>query len=189
MDQLRRPLSLIPLHSADRRGGAFRGASARFAALVLSLASLAGCAERDTAVWQNSFDSADALARAALAAYASGNEAALGRLALSEHELRTTVWPHLPASRPDVAMPWDYFWRDHAQRSTSHLRSLVNAHGGRGYDLVAVSFARRDAYGPVTVHKETALDLRTPGGPARLRLFGSMAELRGRWKLYSYVVD
>lgn len=191
MDELRGPLSLPPLHRpADRRGGAFRGASAFLAGLLLATAAVAGggCAARPSA-WENSFDSAEALATAVLAAYNRGDAVALTRYALSEHELRTTIWPHLPASRPDVGMDWPYFWRDHAQRSGSHLKTLLQAHAGRGYQLVALSFDGRAAYGPVTVHREAAIDVRAPGRPARLRLTGSMVEWQGRWKLYSYVVD
>ena len=120
---------------------------------------------------------------------AAGDTSRLARLALSERELRETVWPELPAARPEVGMPWEYFWRDHAQRNAGHLRSIVSQHGGRGYELAAVSFDGRDTYGAITIHKETALDLHTAAGPLRVRLFGSMAEMHGRWKLYSYVVD
>lgn len=190
MDQLRGPLSLVPLHRpADRRGGAFRGASAFLAALLLAVAMAGGCGGERAPDWADSFDSPDALAMAVLAAYHAGDEAALARYALSEHELRTSVWPHLPASRPEVGMDWDYFWRDHAQRSGAHRTTLLRAHAGRGYALLGLSFDGQATHGPVTIHRETALDVRTAGGPARLRLTGSMAQMNGRWKLYSYVVD
>lgn len=180
----------MPLQPAVRRGGAFRGASAFLALAAAACVLAAGCGSgRRPHPWQNGFESADALSRAVLHAYNAGDAATLAAYALTEHELRTTIWPHLPASRPEIGMPWEYFWRDHAQRSVSHMQTLRNAHAGRGYELVAVSFAGRTAYGPVTIHKETALDVRAPGRPARLRLFGSMAELDGRWKLYSFVVD
>lgn len=188
MDQLRRSLSPPRSQPADRRGGAIRGASAvLFLAAALMLG--AACNRSREHPWQNSVDSADALSRAVLRAYNAGDARTLARYALTEHELRTTIWPHLPASRPEVGMPWEYFWRDHAQRSLSHMYTLQRAHTGRGYELVAVSFDGRAAYGPVTIHRATALDVRAPGRPARLRLFGSMAELEGRWKLYSFVVD
>lgn len=181
----------MPLHRpADRRGGALRGASAFCAAIVLAVAAAAGGCARDTApAWTNSFDSAESLAAAVLAAYNAGDEPALARYALSGDELRTSVWPHLAASRPEVGMDWDYFWRDHAQRSGSHLKTLLASHAGRGYELAGVSFEGRTAHGPVIIHREAALDVRSGGRSTRLRLTGSMAELNGRWKLYSYVVD
>ncbi len=86
-------------------------------------------------------------------------------------------------------MPWTYFWREHAQRNTGYLKTLLAKHGGKGYDLASVSFDGSTAYGDVTIYREPILDLRTASGPQRLRLFGSMAERGGRWKLYSFVVD
>lgn len=86
-------------------------------------------------------------------------------------------------------MDWEYFWRDHAQRSNAHLKTLLRAHAGRGYELEAVAFEGQTAYGPVTVHREAAIDVRSAGRPVRLRLTGSMVEWEGRWKLYSYVAD
>ena len=139
--------------------------------------------------WGASFDSADALAAAALERLAAGDRAGLAALALSERELRATVWPALPASRPDVGMPWAYFWRDHAARSGAHLAALVARHGGRRYRLAGVMFDGETAYGGVTIHRAPALDVVTPGGSSRVRLFGSMAERNGRWKLYSFIVD
>ncbi|HUF23313.1 MAG TPA: hypothetical protein VMN81_04225 [Vicinamibacterales bacterium] len=150
---------------------------------------LTGCGATPQPAWSNSFDSPEALAAAALEALAAADEPRLARLALSEEELRDTVWPALPASREEVGMPWNYFWRDHAQRNTGYVKTLLATHGGKGYDLAAVSFEGSASYGDVTIHRESALDLRTAAGSQRLRLFGSMAERGGQWKLYSYVVD
>lgn len=139
--------------------------------------------------WGGSFDSADALAAAVLERLAAGDRAGLAGLALSEHELRATVWPALPASRPDVGMPWAYFWRDHEARSGAHLAALVARHGGRRYRLANVTFDGERQYGDVTIHRAPALDVDAPDGSSRIRLFGSMAERNGHWKLYSFIVD
>ena len=139
--------------------------------------------------WGGSFASAEQLAAAALERIAAGDRAGLAALALSEHELRATVWPALPASRPEVGMPWEYFWRDHDARSGAHLAALVARHGGRRYRLADVTFDGETAYGDVTIHRAPALDVEAPHGPSRMRLFGSMAERHGRWKLYSFIVD
>lgn len=141
------------------------------------------------AAWSGAFDSAGALAAAVLERLAAGDRTGLAGLALSEHELRTTVWPALPASRPDVGMPWEYFWRDHDARSGAHLGALVARHGGRRYRLAGVTFDGEAQYGDVTIHRAPALDVDAAEGSSRIRLFGSMAERDGRWKLYSFVVD
>ena len=161
----------------------------RSVAAAILAALLAGCGASPPPAWTGAFGSAEGLAAALVAHMRAGDVAALERLALSEYELRATVWPHLPASRPEVGMDWDYFWRDHAQRSGGHLRTLASAQRGREYELVAVAFDGRSTYGPVTVHREPALDLRTGGQMIRVRLSGSMVERQGQWKLYSYVVD
>jgi hypothetical protein len=150
---------------------------------------LTGCGATPQPAWSHSFESADALATEVLDALAAADEPRLARLALSEDELRNTVWPLLPASRGDVGMPWNYFWREHAQRNAGYLKTLLTKHGGKGYNLAAVSFDGHTTYGDVIIHRDPALDLRTAAGPQRLRLFGSMAERGGRWKLYSFVVD
>ena len=157
--------------------------------VVVCATLLAGCGASPPPAWAGAFGSAEGLAAALVAHMRAGDVRALEGLALSEHELRTTVWPHLPASRPEVGMDWDYFWRDHAQRSGGHLRTMAAAQRGREYELVAVAFDGRSTYGPVTVHREPALDLRAGGQIVRIRLSGSMVERDGRWKLYSYVAD
>jgi len=86
-------------------------------------------------------------------------------------------------------MPWKYFWRDHAARSGAYFASLVAGHGGRRYRLTNVTFDGETTYGDVTIHRAPALDVESSGGSRRLRLFGSMAERDGRWKLYSFIVD
>lgn len=170
MDQLRRPVS-----------------RALLASLLFTL--LTGCGTAPQPAWRDSFESADALVTAALDAIAAADEPRLARLALSEAELRDTVWPSLPASREQVNMPWNYFWREHAQRNAAYLKMLLAKHGGKGYGLESLSFDGQTTYGDVTIYREPALDLRTASGPQRLRLFGSMAERGGRWKLYSFVAD
>lgn len=188
MDELRGSLTPRPLQPANRRGSALRGASALLCVAALALL-LTSCAGQTGPAWADSFESSDALARAVIAAYNAGDTAVLMRYALTEHELRTTVWPHLPASRPAVGMSWDYFWRDHAQRTRGYLLTLFAKHARQAYELTGLTFDGRAAYGPVTIHRAPAVDVMTAAGARRLRLFGSMAEKDGRWKLYSYVAD
>ena len=46
------------------------------------------------------------------------------------------------------------------------------------------------AWAGFTVHRETELVVRDPSGaPRTVRLFGSLLEREGRWKVFSYVVD
>lgn len=136
------------------------------------------------------YDSKDAVVEAFLRALAARDRPALEALALSEPEFRKHIWPALPASADNVGMPLDYAWRDTAQKNAGHLAQLLAEYGGREYRLLAVTFAGDTTdYGAYRVHRETTLDLRSPNGPVTLRLFGSLVESGGRWKIYSFVVD
>ncbi len=114
----------------------------------------------------------------------------LASLALSESEFRKHIWPALPASDSTVGMPLDYVWSDTSQKNENYLAQLVAEHGGRDYRLIAVTFGGETTdYGAFRVHRETTIDVRGPAGPVTLRLFGSLVESGGRWKVYSFVVD
>lgn len=136
------------------------------------------------------YDSKDAAAEAFLRGLAARDKATLSGMAVSEGEFLKYIWPALPASRPDVGMPADRAWAEQAQRNAAYLSQTLAEHGGREYRLLAVTFAGGTTdYGAYRVHRETTLDVRGPDGPATLRLFGSLVESGGRWKIYSFVVD
>jgi hypothetical protein len=64
----------------------------------------------------------EALARTIWAAAVRGDTAALERVRLTEREHNGTVWPELPAARPEVGFPVDLAWenielRNRAERS------------------------------------------------------------------------
>jgi len=136
------------------------------------------------------FSSKDAVVEAALQALSARDASTLASLAVSESEFRKHIWPGLPASAPKVGMPLEYLWAETSQKNASYLTQLLAEHGGRDYRLVAVSFGGETTdYGRFRVHRETTLDVRGPAGPVTLRLFGSLVESGGRWKIYSFVVD
>ncbi|MEQ1574967.1 MAG: hypothetical protein ABL993_12050 [Vicinamibacterales bacterium] len=139
----------------------------------------------------NTRESAEALAGAVLDALASRDRAALEALALSEQEFRDHVWPELPAARPERNLPFSYVWGDLHQKSDVGLRTIVSEHGGKRYELVNVrATGETTRYDTYLVHRDMVLVIRDPGGAAReIRLFGSMIEKDGGWKVYSFVVD
>jgi hypothetical protein len=131
------------------------------------------------------------LAEAVLDALARRDAEVLEALALSETEFRKVVWPELPSSRPEVNLPVDYAWRDLNQKSRGHLRALVEGFGGRRLSLVRIEFAGETTrYRTFSVRRK-AVVVAHDGGEAveRFRLFGSVLEQQGRFKLFSYVVD
>jgi hypothetical protein len=137
-----------------------------------------------------SYASKDAAVTAFLQALAARDRNTLAAQAVSETEFLKHIWPALPASRPDVGMPADRAWADQAQKNTNFLSQLLGEHGGQRYELVAASFeGTATTYGSFTIHPKTRLDIRDAAGVREVRLFGSMIESGGRWKIYSFVVD
>ena len=140
--------------------------------------------------FEPAFNSKDAIVKAALQAISARDRTTLASLALSGAEFRTHIWPALPASDPKVGMPLDYLWADTSQKNENYLAQLLAEHGGRDYRFIAATFGGETTdYGAFRVHRKTTLDVRGPAGPVTLRLFGSLVESGGRWKIYSFVVD
>jgi hypothetical protein len=137
-----------------------------------------------------SYPSKDEAVEVFLQALTARDRAALQAVVLTETEFRKYVWPALPASDPAVGMPVDYIAAEFRQKNEAFAAGLINDHGGKEYRLLAATFGGASTdYGSFRVHRETRLDLRGPTGVTTLRLFGSMIESGGRWKIYSFVVD
>jgi hypothetical protein len=164
------------------------GSNARYLCVLAALAiPLAGCG----APPPHARDSAPALARAVLEAVESSDVDALRNLALGEQDFREHVWPELPAARAERKLPFSYVWGDLHQKSETMLRQMLAAHGGRHYELHDIQFlAGTTPYDSYVVHRESELLVRDGmGKERRLRLFGSVLEKDGRFKIFSYVVD
>jgi hypothetical protein len=147
-----------------------------------------GCGGPDL---RNTRESPEALARAVLEAVAHEDRDALRRLALDEEEFREQVWPDLPASRPERNLPFGYVWTDLRSKSEGSLAGTLGAHRGREYELISMTFTGETTrYNTFLVHREAELAVRDRGGEVRaVRLFGSVIEKNGRFKVFSYVVD
>jgi hypothetical protein len=158
--------------------------------LVLVLGSSPACT-RPPQPLGHTFASLDDLGAEVVRRVAANDAAGLARLALTETEFRDHVWPHLPVSRPDRNVPFDYVWGQQRQRSDGFLRETMARHGGRAYTFLGLRFAgEASEYGPVTVRRDSVLHVRTPDGDETdVRLFGSVLEQGGRYKVYSFVVD
>lgn len=159
--------------------------------LIVLVAGVAGCSAAPASIaLMPSYESKDAAVTAFLQALAARDTDSLAQLAVNQNEFLKHIWPALPASRPDVGMPADRAWTEQAQRNTNFLAQTLGEHGGRRYELVAASFdGSPTTYGGFTIHPKTTLDIRDEFGVREVRLFGSMIESGGRWKIYSFVVD
>ncbi|HEY8551646.1 MAG TPA: hypothetical protein VIL35_16925 [Vicinamibacterales bacterium] len=136
-------------------------------------------------------DSPEAVARAVVAALSRRDRAALRGLAVGEEEFRFLVWPRQPAARPERNIPWDYVWKDLSAKSEYQLRRLLATWRGHGAEPIAVTFEGRTTdYGTYRIHRRSVVTLRDANGQTRhVRLFGSLIEQDGRWKVFSYVID
>jgi hypothetical protein len=138
----------------------------------------------------HTYQSPSSLASAVLDALARRDRAALEALALNETEFRDHVWTQLPAARPERNLPFSYVWGDLRQKSAQALGAALSREGGKRYELIDVRFADATDYRRYRVHRETTLRVRDDSGMERdLRVFGSMLEQGGVWKVFSYVVD
>lgn len=135
------------------------------------------------------FESPAALARGFLDALEAKDLARLGTLPLSETEFVSEVFPEMPAAGN---IPAGYAWQDLRQKSRNELSGILAYHGGKAYDLEQVVFdGGATAYETFVVHRKPRLHVREPGTGVekQLALFGSVLEYRGRYKLFSYVVN
>lgn len=136
-------------------------------------------------------DSPEALARAVLSALERRDVDALNELAIDEAEFREHVWPELPAARPERNLPFSYVWGDLHQKSLARLGQTVAMHGGKAYKLVSIRFVGETTpYKSYRVHRDSEITLTdAEGGTENIRLFGSVLEKDGRFKVFSYVTD
>jgi hypothetical protein len=166
----------------------------RFAAALSMLLAcgvmMTGC--RRAAVLEQTFDSPEAVARAVLQGLEARDINALKALAVTEHEFRKMVWPKLPAATPGRNIPWDYVWNDLHGKSNMQLQARVNEWPGHVEGSVAkVEFVGETTdYETFRVRRKSVVVLRSPAGSeSRHRIFGSLIEEAGRYKVFSYVVD
>ncbi len=136
-------------------------------------------------------ESSEAVARAVVDRFRAGDLAGLRLLAVTETEFHKLVWPQLPASRPERNVPWDYAWQDLSAKSDANLRGRLSGWQDRGFTVVSVAFTGETTeYGTFRVHRDSVLTLRDrDGSVSNGRLFGSIIEQGGRFKVFSYVVD
>jgi hypothetical protein len=139
----------------------------------------------------NTRGSAAELATAVLEGFERRDRSGLRALAVTEQEFRDHVWPELPAARPERNLPFSYVWGDLQMKSEYALGQSLENHGGQPLELMAVTpRGETTQYKGYVVHREAELTVKDSAGRIReLRLFGSILEKDGRFKVFSYVVD
>jgi hypothetical protein len=138
----------------------------------------------------NAESSGEALARRVLETIASADENALKSLRITKQEFCQLVWPELSSSKlPNVTC--DFAWEQATLKSLGGISKMLPLHRGKRYELVSMQFAKgTDAYKTYKVHKEAHLIVKGEKGVQQeVRLFGSVLEMSGQFKLFSFVID
>ena len=180
--------------SAPRRAlSAALAVAAALGGLLLAsgVVPMVGCRHQPILL-EHTLESPEAVARAVLKGLNTRDIAGLQELAITKHEFRKLVWPKLPAARPGRNIPWDYVWNDLSSKSTMQLQARVHEWQPTGDGtVIKVEFTGETTdYETFRVRRKSAVTIRTPDGhETRHRLFGSIVEQSGRYKVFSYVVD
>lgn len=138
---------------------------------------------------EGSRDSIEALASDFLQALSREDRQQLKELALSKQQFVDIVWPHLPAARPGTNLTSDYVWSSLHMRSLAGLDSSLGRYGGASLQFVGYRFEGKTTdYGSFQVHRETILEVRENGEAKEARFFGSVLEMNGEFKIFSFVL-
>ena len=140
---------------------------------------------------KDTFPSPEAVARRVIELLEAGDAEGLRAMAVSREEFHRVVYPELPASDPKRNTSADFLFGMTDRRSRRDLAFTLSRYAGQRIDLVAVDFlGATTEHRTFRVHRKAALTVRTPDGDrVVVRLFGSMIERDGRYKVFSFVTD
>jgi len=119
-----------------------------------------------------------------------GDDQKIRQLALSKDEFVEFVWPELPASDPSTNLNSDFIWNQTHMRSLADLSGTLLRNKGKKYQLVGFRFAdETEDYRSYKVHRDARLRVVDENGEEReLNLFGSVLEMDGEFKIFSFVL-
>jgi len=136
----------------------------------------------------NARPSVDALCKEVLEKVALKDTKALEAMALNADEFKRYYWPYSEWSRPEVRMPFEFFWGDLHQKSSFALAGVLAAYGGKKLDFIRIRFSEEPvAYQEAKVHSGALLTVRNEEGEeGEVKMFGAVFELNGTYKIFSY---
>ena len=132
--------------------------------------------------------SGDALVRDFMRSLAASDTAALVRLTISRAEFAWLIYPDSPLSAPPYRLAPELAWMQHAAASGTGLTRLLERLGGSGLQFRSW----RCQEGPVLeganrLWRGCSVRFERPGAKQQtLRLFSSIIERQGRFKILSY---
>lgn len=139
----------------------------------------------------NAARSIDALLDQFLRALSQGDEQALQRLRVSEHEYRDIIIPGTvkpgEAPRNVAPEPSAWFWSMLNQKSEDVSRALIKTYAGHTYKRKALSFTKGTRqFAWYTAHGDVRLVLESESGETRELGTGAIAEIDGRYKFIGF---
>ena len=135
--------------------------------------------------------SAEALAQTVLEALAKRDDQTLKNLVLTKDEFCNYVWPELPSSKINN-LTCDWVWRSFKPNDISGRKQILSVYGGKPYNLIRLRYAKGTTeYKSFKVHEDARVVVQDSGGgkEQELKLFGSILEYDGQFKLFSYIID
>jgi hypothetical protein len=136
------------------------------------------------------FATVDELVAATVTALEAKDLDRLRQLAVTREEFRDLVWPGLDASRPERNLTWEFVWSQHEMRHERGLRRALDQFGGQHLEVRAIRFEGVTEHGTYRLHRSSTLEVVGPDGSVRtVRVFASVIEAEGRYKIYSFITD
>lgn len=136
------------------------------------------------------FASAEDVARTYVAALAANDRVALARTLMTRAEFAWLYYPENPISKPPYELPVGIAWFELEGNSLAGMRRALTSYGGRRIALRSLECADRPVVqGENRLWTGCIVTLTEDGREARLRLFGSILERHGAFKLASAAND
>jgi hypothetical protein len=158
---------------------------------ILLLFFLSVCSACDDRGLVNAKSSVDELCKGVLEGIAQNNIKSLEAMALTEDEFKRYYWPLSEWSRPEVRMPFEYYWGDLRQKSNNSLKRMLASLGGKKFELVHVYFGKKTMEFPdakINIYRDTRLIVDNGEGEEQeIEVFGSIVEVNGQYKIFSYI--
>ena len=135
--------------------------------------------------------SPQALGRLLLKRLREGDLSEVAQLGLTKEEWTRHVWPVSAANRPGSNFTPDFVWGLDAVRSRLDLSVTLSRYGGKEFQLIRVRFRKgiRD-YEEFRLHRDARVEVGLPdGGKRELKLFSSVFERNGEFKIFSFKTD
>lgn len=130
--------------------------------------------------------SLDELGRAAVRLVNRGQSDSLLALCVTEDEFRDILWREFPQSRPATHLEWLDGWKALYVRHRGGITGAIRDKADQYYEYVRTQTRDTTAlYRNYKLHNGVVLIVRVDGREQELRWLRSVAERKGRFKIYS----